>query len=185
MDLTRADYTALANIVRNAEHAVESVDALRSAIDIIFAPYVLTFTVPIDLVPKERPRAGATGKFYTPAATRKFEAKVNSLFAANMAKPLTFPVYTQLTLQVGSEDKDVYALLGLSPTDMNGDLDNYAKAIFDAGNKIIWKDDKQIAKFSVEEVSNQPRSGFRLVVGRKGLSKTELANLKKFVALKS
>ena len=61
-----------------------------------------------------------------------------------------------------------------------GDIENRAKAILDAGNGIIYADDKQV---SYETISREyaEEDGFRLTVYRSGFSAAELEKIREFM----
>ena len=96
--------------------------------------------------PKERPRKGASGKFYTPAATRSYEGLVR-FFAAAAAKGCPFPTSTRLAVSLS-----VYW-----PDQRRRDIDNAAKAILDACNGILWMDDSQVDELHVYRLHDAAR----------------------------
>lgn len=105
-------------------------------------PKIIAFTVPGKPVPKGRPRLGQnkhTGKSvaYTPASTKSYESIVGWEARAAMrgAEPLQCPV--KMTV-------DIYHRL-------KGDVDNFGKAILDACNQIIFKDDDQVVSLTVRK----------------------------------
>lgn len=92
--------------------------------------------------PKERPRRGRGGHFYTPKTTQSYERDVGLLAlqarqAAGISKPFTGQVSLEVEIQVP---------FGMT---RKFDLDNAGKAIADAINKIAYDDDRQIVEFSV------------------------------------
>lgn len=111
-------------------------------------PPVIRFDI-AEPIPKERPRvapavwkeSGAElvqvrkARGYTPKSTKVFEEKVAWESRAAIrrclgtAKPLEGRVAVTITF---------------SMEDQRGDIDNYAKAILDGMNKIIYLDDKQV-----------------------------------------
>lgn len=119
-----------------------------------FTPTV-AFTVPGRPVGKGRPRAAQRGKhitLYTPAKTANYESTVALAASEAMAgrAPLEGPVEVvmQMVLPIPkswSKRKQQDALDGrLLPT-TKPDKDNVIKAVFDAMNNIVWRDDVQVA----------------------------------------
>lgn len=92
----------------------------------------LSFTIPGEPVPKGRPRV-ANGHAYTPERTRTAtEAAQWAMKRAMKGKrPLTDDVALTLDFQGGK------AML-------RADIDNLAKLVMDAGNGILWEDDRQV-----------------------------------------
>lgn len=117
----------------------------------------IVFTIPGKPVPKKRPRAGKGGHFYTPKATRDYEAHVNwHAFGALAKLPLeqrhAWP--RRATFEV--ELRVVPGSAAFS------DVDNVAKSILDGCNAVLWDDDKQVAKLTVERAA--PERGPHVVV---------------------
>ena len=120
---------------------------------------MLQFTIPISPVPKGRPRLGKFGT-YTPPKTKKFEDDVK-LYLNTILKnhdPLETPIevflYFRLPIPKSYSKKRTEACLSGSekPILKNGDLDNYAKAVLDAFNGIVYKDDCQIVEMHLTKV---------------------------------
>ena len=93
---------------------------------------MITLSIPMKVFPKPRPRMGKYGNFYTPRDFREYnlESYMSEFMIKNKLDTLT----TDLRV-----DCDFY-IKGKS----RSDLDNFIKTIFDCGNGILWKDDKQI-----------------------------------------
>jgi Holliday junction resolvase RusA-like endonuclease len=108
-----------------------------------------SFTLSIAPIPKGRPRL-ARGRAFTPERTRHFEESLRwYLRAAYRWSPLAGPILLSATfrLQRPKSNKDKY------PSGHVGDLDNFLKALKDAGNGILWVDDCQVVKYGdVEKV---------------------------------
>ena len=100
---------------------------------------IVTFVVPGKPKAKDRPRFNRkTGGVYTTKETREAETAVGEAF--DLACPLWEP-----TLE------DVRMTLDVCwPGKATADPDNVAKLIFDGLNKLAYRDDKQIKKFSVD-----------------------------------
>lgn len=119
-----------------------------------FTPTV-AFTVPGKPTGKGRPRAVARGKFvrmYTPEKTVNYESIVALAASEAMAgrAPIEGPVEVIMHMVLPipkswSKRKQQDALDGrLIPT-TKPDKDNVIKAVFDAMNDIVWRDDVQVA----------------------------------------
>jgi Holliday junction resolvase RusA-like endonuclease len=92
-------------------------------------PQSWSVTLAVSPVPKGRPRMG-NGRVYTPARTAQFETTVRWLL-----RQQHIPLLTAAELRV-----DVQFWVAR----MDADADNYLKALFDATNKIGWRDDRQV-----------------------------------------
>ena len=106
-----------------------------------------TFEVPGPPRPKQRPRRGRSGRWYTPRATADYEAAVGwAARAAGIHQPCTSPV--RLTLHLVFPDR------------RRRDIDNATKAVMDGLNGIVWYDDSQVVELVVtrEVDRDQPRA---------------------------
>lgn len=130
-------------------------------------------------VPKERVRGK---QFYTPKPTKDFEDKVK-VWAKSHDDMLsvTYPIRVSIVIRDFTADLTLrmLGLAGIAYGD-HGDLDNYAKAITDALNRIAYRDDKQIVKLDVSRRWSR-RVGFHLTIERAGLNRSELSNLRKYI----
>jgi Holliday junction resolvase RusA-like endonuclease len=99
----------------------------------------LAFTVPGPPQPKERPRKGRSGRFYTPAATRGYEEALRA-FALQAVNRSGWPMATKQPLAV--------TLYAYFPDRRRRDLDNAAKCL-DGANGVVWHDDSQICEWHV------------------------------------
>jgi len=121
----------------------------------------IEFTVPGDPRGKGRPRFSRVGKFtktYTDAKTRLYEEKIAS--AARLAmfphEPLEGPVAVYMEINVPipasySKKRKEACLLGFEMPCKKPDIDNIAKGILDAMNGIIYKDDVQVVRLSLQK----------------------------------
>lgn len=136
--------------------------------------YKASYSFDGPLTPKERPRPGKSGKMFTPPQTRKFEKTVKDWAVSCGMDKVAFPVKVYLCIYDTTLNALTTRLGKLALTyDTRGDLDNYAKAILDALNKVAYVDDKQIVDLHVMRVySDTP--GFCIDIDRAGLSKSEL-----------
>lgn len=116
----------------------------------------LSFTVPGQPQGKQRPRIGKAGAFsrmFTPAKTQSYEAMVATFAHQAMAgAPLLegpLEVGMDIVLEIPaswSGVKQRRAVLGeLLPT-TKPDIDNVEKAVFDALNGVVWRDDVQVVR---------------------------------------
>jgi Holliday junction resolvase RusA-like endonuclease len=117
----------------------------------------LSFFVPGIAVPKQRPRLGAAGHTYTPAATRGWEATVAVHARAACAKAQWRP---------GKADFYAVRLTFRWPDGRVRDIDNSAKAVLDAGNGILWLDDRQVDELSVSRLRHKESPGVSVTVTR-------------------
>ena len=92
-----------------------------------------------DVHPQSWQRAGtSTGHFYTQKATREFEDEVKILMQSQMNQDvITTGCSVALILSIACKDKKKWG----TPKITRPDNDNYEKAVFDAGNGIVWEDD--------------------------------------------
>ena len=117
--------------------------------------------VPGDPVPKGRPRATAIGgqaRMYTPAATRAYEQRVAvaAREATAKAPPMdgALSVSIEITMPIPAswtKAKRADALAGMVMPTGRPDLDNLIKALTDACNGIVWRDDAQIVRLMAEK----------------------------------
>lgn len=121
----------------------------------------VTIRVPGDPVAKGRPRATAIGghaRVYTPANTRTYEQRVAVAAREAMVKapPLegALSVSIEVTMPIPAswaKGRRADALAGLVMPTGRPDLDNLVKALTDACNGIVWRDDAQIVRLMAEK----------------------------------
>jgi Holliday junction resolvase RusA-like endonuclease len=119
---------------------------------------MLQFSIPITPVPKGRPRLSRFGT-YTPEKTKRFENDVRLLVKSLIGKqqPLETPIevflYFRLPLpQSYSKKRTEACLSGSEKPSKKPDLDNLCKAVTDAFNGLIYKDDSQIVEMHLTKV---------------------------------
>ena len=118
---------------------------------------MIRFTVPGVPTAKGRPRfVRATGRTYTPADTERAERGVAQVAAEAMAgrKPLLGPVELLVVftfLWPASTTKKRRADPCGYWMETRPDADNLLKLVKDSCNGIVWKDDGQIARMTVEK----------------------------------
>lgn len=111
---------------------------------------------------KGRPRFRRVGNFvstYTDSKTRDYESKIadRARIAMGETPPLLSPVsvsmYFRLPVPTSTPKKRVASLLGglVRPT-KKPDLDNLDKAVLDALNGIVYKDDSQVVTIHSKKV---------------------------------
>ena len=118
--------------------------------------HAFVVVVPGELRGKGRPRfPKGGGRPYTPAATEQQERTLGQeARAVFRGPPLVGALALHITLrllapQSWSKRKRAAALAGeIRPTG-KPDLDNVAKIVGDAWNKIVWVDDSQIAEVAI------------------------------------
>jgi crossover junction endodeoxyribonuclease RusA len=124
-------------------------------------------SVPGEPVPKGRPRVGRakvserTGNLiqppvYTPPETRLAEERWAWIMRAarTMSEPVAHPVALLAFFKVSGSG--------------GGDGDNFVKLLLDAGNGVLWADDKQCVEHHVHLLRNCTEPGTELLVWLSG-----------------
>lgn len=114
-----------------------------------------TFVIPGKPFAKQRPRATRQGRVYTPAETISFERQVAAIAAKHFPAPIDGPV--SVTIRATFEPPQSWSKRKTAehinrPHCQRPDLDNCAKAVLDALNRIAWADDGQVAEITVSKV---------------------------------
>jgi Holliday junction resolvase RusA-like endonuclease len=103
-------------------------------------------------IPKGRPRV-VDGHAYTPKRTQEYEALVRDAAA--------------LRWHGEPEQKDIQVWLTFYRENRRRvDIDNLAKAILDALNGLVWKDDAQIQRLVLEREVRRAEPGVEITVRR-------------------
>lgn len=105
--------------------------------------------------PKERPRRGKAGNWYTPRTTVDHETAINEAF--DLACPLWEPTIDLVRLEV-----DAYF-----EAKVISDGDNVFKLVGDALNKVAYRDDKQVKQGEFEwfeNAGNKARTVVRIYI---------------------
>lgn len=121
---------------------------------------MLTFTIPGQPQGKGRPRVGKTfgghARMFTPEQTVNYEGMIRVVAHQAMAgRPLIeapVRVFISMGCQVPgswSDRKQARALAGEVFPTTKPDMDNTLKAVFDALNGVVWKDDVQVCDLGV------------------------------------
>lgn len=170
--MSKVDYNLLTELARREER-----DAIRKYLASL---YTETHKYTGHIKAKERPRMTKTGRVYTAKETRQFEASVAAWARKLKVPKLRYPIAVTLRMYENSPLPLTVELsrVGLTYNEQ-GDIDNLAKAILDGMNRIMYKDDKQIAKLSLERAFTSGRGGFEVTLSRYGLSAIEYANFVK------
>lgn len=102
----------------------------------------LVFEIPGPPVPKERPRRGKAGHFYTPTRTKTAEEEIAMLARSK---------------RVRFGDNNVAVTLTFHTSAWKGDGDNFEKLILDALEKGgVFSNDKQVRRVRWEIVECEP-----------------------------
>jgi Holliday junction resolvase RusA-like endonuclease len=117
---------------------------------------IITFNLPGKPHGKGRPRATSTGRMYTPQATRDAEGFIRHQAAQAMGRTqiMRGAVSARVEIEVEPPQRTSKKLRKMMldgevfPT-ATPDVDNIAKAIFDACNGVVYLDDKQVVKLSM------------------------------------
>ena len=119
---------------------------------------MIEFHVPGPPVGKGRPRIGRVGahaRMFTPAKTVSYESTVALAAQQAMFNRPLFDGAVGVTLAIDcpipaswSQKKQADALHGRILPTTKPDIDNVEKAIFDALNGVVWRDDVQVVRVS-------------------------------------
>lgn len=121
------------------------------------------FEVPGKITGKGRPRVNTTTAIaYTPTKTKEYEELVKQYFIIKnrCTKPLegrlavTIKAYFGIPKNTSKKQKEEMLNNNISPV-KKPDIDNIAKIILDALNKLAFNDDNQIIKLSVEKIYSE------------------------------
>lgn len=134
----------------------------------------IRFTVPGQPQGKGRPRVGTIGahaRMFTPAKTLAYEGFIALQAQIAMAGhdlvegPVEVRMFIALKVPASwSQKKQRQALEGLVLPTTKPDKDNVIKAVFDALNGVVWKDDVQVVDLvSKKRYSTQPRVDVEVV----------------------
>lgn len=121
--------------------------------------FVVTFRAYGEPVAKGRPRFTRHGRAYTPKKTHDYESEVAAIAKSAMgeSEPLETPVivcvYVTFPIPPSYSKKRSEACLnGSERHTKRPDLDNCVKAVTDAMNGIVYKDDSQITTLHATKV---------------------------------
>ena len=117
------------------------------------------FEVLGEIVGKERPRVNMyTYRVYTPNKTKDYEFLVQQYFRMQYPKyetlkgRISINIIAYLKIPQSTSKTKIQEMLEnkISPT-KKPDVDNIAKSILDALNGLVFEDDNQVSKISVEK----------------------------------
>ena len=127
---------------------------------------IYEFEVPGKITGKGRPRVNTiTAIAYTPAKTKEYEELIKQYFIIKYrgVKPLdgrisvTIKANFCIPKTMNKSQKEEIKNGNISPT-KKPDIDNIAKIVLDALNKLAFNDDNQITKLNIEKVySNEEK----------------------------
>jgi Holliday junction resolvase RusA-like endonuclease len=106
----------------------------------------MNFSIPIDPVPASRPRFTRSGHAYTAEPYRSFKDNLRELVAAQMVNTPVFDSPVVVDLFITCPEPKTTKLSHPKP-----DVDNYAKAVLDAMNGIVFKDDSLVVDLRVRK----------------------------------
>lgn len=121
------------------------------------------FEVPGKITGKGRPRVNtSTAIAYTPARTKEYEELIKQYFIIKYRtiKPLegrlSVTIKAHFSIPKNTSKLKTEEMLNntISPV-KKPDIDNIAKIVLDALNKIAFKDDNQITKLNVEKIYSE------------------------------
>lgn len=123
---------------------------------------MISLTLPIEPVAKGRPRFGRGGRIYTPNETVRFENAVRSQI--QIRRPETYQsgaLVVWIDFLIVPPKKTLRRHPSVRP-----DIDNYTKAVCDAANGILWKDDGQIVELHVRKLYDwtERKGSIRIIV---------------------
>mgnify|MGYP003652048603 CR=1 FL=1 len=130
--------------------------------------FVVNFCIDAPPVAKGRPRFSTRGGFvktYTPAKTSDWETVVRAeaVKAMGASDPLGAPVALSLRFYLPKKAQEA-AKLGQTKHTKKPDLDNFAKAVMDAFNGVLYVDDSQVVDLHVGKYySDWPRVAVTLM----------------------
>ena len=123
--------------------------------------FMVHFEIEITPVAKGRPRYARRGNFvqtYTPTKTREYEDVIreNAKLAMGSSEPLETPLNVLLIFGMpipsSTPKKALEGYLNGSVRHIKKpDLDNLAKAVLDAMNGVVYLDDNQICRLTIEK----------------------------------
>ncbi len=99
----------------------------------------IAITIPGKPLPKGRPRV-VNGSAYTDPVTRAYESKLRMAMAMEASR-------VRWAIPPGDVVVDIVLRFG---SGVHGDVDNCAKAILDAANGVLFRDDKSVRIMCVE-----------------------------------
>lgn len=109
----------------------------------------ITMFIPVEPVAKGRPRFTRRGFVYTPKVTRVYEQAIKN-FLLQIDRPYSSVIDKPLRICLHFFIRKPKSVKREYPS-IRPDVDNYAKAVLDAMNGIVFKDDGQIISLTVSK----------------------------------
>lgn len=104
--------------------------------------------IPMEPMPYKRARRGKGKSVYVPEEYQEWKSEVGLLIRNQMKleqeQPAQSPGHLTIRLRRDSFQIQLLTWPPHRPKGMRGDLDNYIKAILDAGNGVLYEDDQQV-----------------------------------------
>lgn len=133
----------------------------------------MQIVIPGEPVAKGRPRFRVAGKFvqtYTPAKTKKEEARVKSIIKEQFKEaPLNIPIAINMIFSFAipksytkKQRKEIE--LNFNRHFRKPDCDNIGKLYLDAMNGIVYKDDSQIYSLKLSKFYTEKEEGSVLII---------------------
>ena len=93
-------------------------------------------------------RMTGRGKYIKPSAIRylAYKEHIGWMALTQTRKPIIKPVIVNVKVFLHGVS---------SPMGLDGDVDNYLKSALDGCNKVVWVDDRQVIRATVEKISCQ------------------------------
>lgn len=104
----------------------------------MISPEPTDLRIPFPIVPKARPRVDR-GATHMPTKYETCKEQIAMLLAAHFARQPGWSTDVSYALTVWVRVDNASA----------GDVDNFLGTVMDAGNKIVWRDDRQVVQASV------------------------------------
>ena len=121
-----------------------------------------TFVLPINPIPKGRPRFNSkTGRTYTPNRTKDFQNEVRKWVCRNLGEFFDYPMYEKGFSVAISIDFIYKRSIDMSKKSIpdgllwrpkGDDIDNLQKSVLDALNEVLWADDRQIVEVNARKL---------------------------------
>lgn len=113
--------------------------------------------IEIDPVAKSRPRFTKSGHTYTPAKTKNYEKAIKAELVAKRPEIIEGACHLDITFvrnipKSWSKKKKQQAIDHEIRPVTRPDLDNYEKAVMDAANGFLYKDDSQIVSKNTRKI---------------------------------
>ena len=121
---------------------------------------IYEFEVPGKITGKGRPRVNTeTAIAYTPAKTKNYEELIKQYFIIKYRGIdflegrifITIKAFISIPKNASKKEKEEMLKGKISPT-KKPDIDNIAKIVLDALNKLAFKDDNQVTKLNLEKI---------------------------------